>query len=112
MPSRRLFIQAELSAQEAFSVHTAKEQVGIRHGGRGASPAVADGAGNRAGTLMSHAQSAARIQASQRPSTRTHRMDVEDRHGHGQITQRGLMGRAGTSVEQTDIGLKSRPCQS
>ena len=101
---RRLFIKGELSTQEAFRVQTAKEQMGIRHGGRRASPAVTDRAGNRAGALGTHAKSAARIEACQRPSARTYRVDVEDRDGNRQITQRRLMGRAGSPVEQTDIG--------
>ena len=98
-----LNVETKRSSEEVFRVKTAQDEIRIRHGQSCAAAAVTNRSGRCACALRSHAQRAARVNPRQGAASRTHRMHVEDRDGHGQPGQRGFTGCSRWAIQQRNV---------
>ena len=99
----RGWIQGELATERLIRRQSAKDDVGIGDGGRGAPLAIAGGSGPRARGGRTDKQGPAGVEAGEGPSTGPNGMHGNHGHGHGIGANAALMGELGGAVDQGDV---------
>ena len=104
---RRVLVERHPAAEEIARVEPAQEEVGVRDGGLRPAAAVAGRTRVGSGALRSDAQ-ASRLEPRERAAAGADRVDVDERHQHGQALQLGL-GRDGRPAVDHEAEIERRP---